>query len=61
MSEFDATDIDMLIITTLVARGFTEKSARGVVTIVKRRAWSEGYESGRAASYDYREVLNPYG
>lgn len=61
MSEFDATDIDMLIVTALVARGFTEKSARGVVMIVKRRAWTEGYESGRAACYDYREVLNPYG
>lgn len=61
MSEFDATDIDMLIVAALVARGFTEQSARGVVTIVKRRAWTEGYESGRDASYDYRETMNPYG
>jgi hypothetical protein len=61
MSEYDATDIEMMIVFNLVEKGFSMSNAKGLITLIKRSAWTEGYESGRDASYDYRETMNPYG
>lgn len=68
MSDFDGTDLEMMLIFTLVEKGFSMANAKGCIQILKRDAWREGYIDGTGVCTCYGacgcggsgEVLNPY-
>lgn len=62
MSEQNITDIEQMLIFTLIEKGFSESSAITCIKIIKREAWREGYDDGRASVHDWfgKFDINPY-